>query len=360
MKKRFLWRLQDRGLTGTARITWYYLSRFARNSTSTKIANVVLAKSSKHLRRDRLVSMPYRYTVDATNTCNLRCPLCPTGLGILKRKRGLIQIADFQHIVDEIAPWCYLLELYNWGEPFLHPGIFDMIRYAHQRRIVVRLSSNLNYFSEEMARKTVEAGLGSIIVAVDGATEESYQRYRRRGKLETVLRNLRYLAEAKRANNADHPLIMVRMLINRYNEAEVETLREMIMDSGADVFVTGDLFIDTTDVAQRQEWLPTDAKNSPYEYEGDDILQKAMENRWRCSDLWESMTINWDGGIAPCCWVHNHEHDFGNALQQLIRDIWNGDAYVSARRVFANGGPQTGPQEVICTTCRGHPRYLKD
>jgi hypothetical protein len=141
-------------------MTWYYVSRFARNSTATKIANVVLAKSSKRLRRDRLVSMPYRYTIDPTNTCNLRCPLCPTGLGILGRERGRMKVADFQRVVDEIAPFCYLLELYNWGEPFLHPGIFDMISYAHQRKILVRLSSNLNHFNEEMARKTVEAGAG--------------------------------------------------------------------------------------------------------------------------------------------------------------------------------------------------------
>ena len=340
-------------------MTWYYLSRFARNSTATKIANVVLAKSSKRLRRDRLVSMPYRYTIDPTNTCNLRCPLCPTGLGILGRERGRMKVADFQRVVDEIAPFCYLLELYNWGEPFLHPGIFDMISYAHQRKILVRLSSNLNHFNEEMARKTVEAGLGSIIVSVDGATEESYQKYRRRGRLETVLRNLRYLVDARRAANADQPFIMVRMLINRYNEGEVETLRETIMDIGPDIFVTGDLFIDTTDAAQRQEWLPLDAGNSPYVYQNDGDGQPAIENVWHCSDLWESMTINWDGGVAPCCWVHNHEHDFANALQQPIREIWNADAYVSARRVFAFGEPQTGPEDVICTTCRGRPHYLR-
>lgn len=339
-------------------MTWYYLSRFARNSTPVKLTNMFLAKGAKHLRQDHLVSMPYRYTIDPTNACNLRCPLCPTGLGILGRARGLMKAADFQHVVDQITPWCYLLELYNWGEPFLHPDIFEMIRYAHQRRILVRLSSNLNHFNEELARKTVEAGLDAIIVSVDGATEESYQKYRRRGKLETVLRNLQLLVDAKRASHEDHPFIVVRMLINRYNEGEVEALREKIMAIGADIFVTGDLFIDTTDAAQRQEWLPTEAENSSYNYQDCD-RQEAIENVWHCADLWESMTINWDGGVAPCCWVHNQEHDFANALQQPIRDIWNGDAYVSARRVFGFGGPQTGPKEVICTTCRGRPQYLK-
>lgn len=358
MKKRFLWRLQNRGLTGTARMTWYYLSRFARNTTPIKLANMLLAKGSKHLRRDRLVSVPYRYTIDPTNACNLRCPLCPTGLGILGRERGLIKVADFQRLVDQITPWCYLLELYNWGEPFLHPGIFEMISYAHRRKLLVRLSSNLNHFSEELAQKTVQSGLDVIIVSVDGATEASYQKYRRRGKLKTVLHNLQLLVDAKRAQKADHPFIIVRMLINRYNESEIEALRAKIMAVGADIFVTGDLFIDTTDAMQRQEWLPIRAENSVYSYQGNDEHQR-IENIWHCADLWESMTINWDGGVAPCCWIHNREHDFANAFQQSIRDIWNGDAYVSARRVFAFGGAKLGARKVICTTCRGRPLYLK-
>ncbi len=340
-------------------MTWFYMSRFTRNSTPTKIANIILAKGGKYLRRDRLASMPYRYTIDPTNVCNLRCPLCPTGLGILKRDRGLITVDAFRRLADEIAPWCYLLELYNWGEPFLHPGIFEMISYAHQRKILVRLSSNLNHYGEETARQTVEAGLDGIIVSVDGATEESYQKYRRRGKLQTVLRNLQSLVDAKRASKADHPFIMVRMLVNRYNEGEIETLRETIMDIGADIFVTGDLFIDTTDDAQRQEWLPVDPGNSAYQYQDASDGQRAIENVWHCSDLWESMTINWDGGVSPCCWLHDQHYDFANALQQPIREIWNAEAYVSARRVFARGGPRAGPQKVICTECRGRPQYLK-
>ncbi len=356
MKQRGFWRIRNRGLRGTARQTAFFLSRFVQNSTPEKVVNFWLAKIAKVLRRDRLLSMPYRYTIDPTNVCNLRCPLCPTGLGILKRDRGLIRLEDFKRLVDQIAPWAYLLELYNWGEPFLHPDIFEMIRYAHERKIVVRLSSNLNHFDEQLAVKTVQSGLDAITVSVDGATEETYQRYRRRGKLETVLRNLRYLLEARRACRASTPLITVRLLVNRYNEHEIQMLRQMVLSMGVDVFTVGDLFIDTFSVEQRREWLPSDSRNSSYQYESED---DAIQNIWHCSDLWESMTINWDGGVAPCCWIHDAAHDFANAFERPIREIWNGDAYLSARRVFAFGGPQPGPRKVLCTECRGRPHYLK-
>jgi len=351
-----LWRIRNRGLAGTTRQTTFYLSRYLRFTTPAKLGNLLSAKTAKALRRERSGVMPYRYTIDPTNTCNLRCPLCPTGLGILKRERGLIALGDFHRLIDQIAPWSYLLELYNWGESFLHPQIFDIISYAHERRMVVRLSSNLNRLNEEMALKTVRAGLDAIYVSVDGATEESYQSYRRRGKLETVLRNLQFLVDAKRSCHADNPMIIVRLLVNRHNEHEVSAVRERALSIGADIFTTGYMFVDTTDPAQRAEWLPDDVRNSAYPSTGDG---HDIENIWHCSDLWESMTINWDGGVSPCCWTHDQQNDFANALEQPIQEIWNGDAYISARRVFHHGGPKEGPRKVICTECRGRPQYLK-
>lgn len=327
---RSLWRTRQRGLPGTLRQTLFHLGRFRRYSTPGKIVNVALAKGGKLLRRDRLRSLPYRYTIDPTNACNLRCPLCPTGLGILKRDRGQLSLPQFQALVDQIAPVAYLVELYNWGEPFLHNHIFEMIRYAHDRRMMVRLSSNLNHFNPAMAQKTVEAGLDALTVSIDGATQETYERYRRKGDLDTVMRNLGYLLDARRAARATNPLITVRLLVNRYNESEVAAVRDRVLDLGVDLFAAGDLFVDTTDPAQRQEWLPADPANSAYHYEApaDDI-----ENVWHCSDLWESMTINWDGGVSPCCWLHDARNDFANVFEQSIREIWNGDAYRAPPRL---------------------------
>jgi MoaA/NifB/PqqE/SkfB family radical SAM enzyme len=72
------------------------------------------------------------------------------------------------------------------------------------------------------------------------------------------------------------------------------------------------------------------------------------------------MTINWDGGVAPCCWLQDEKNDFCNAFEQPIRDIWNSDAYISSRRVFALGDVKAGPISTICTRCKGHPQYLMD
>jgi radical SAM protein with 4Fe4S-binding SPASM domain len=73
------------------------------------------------------------------------------------------------------------------------------------------------------------------------------------------------------------------------------------------------------------------------------------------------MVINWDGGIAPCCWLHDPQYDFGNARQAPLRRIWNGPSYVSARRAISRRPgrrQQAGDVLTICHRCRGHPHYM--
>jgi len=264
-----------------------------------------------------------------------------------------MNLEDFKRIVDQIAPYAYYVELYNWGEPFLHPQIFDMIRYASERKISVQLSSNLNYFSEEMAEQAVASGLTRLLVSVDGATQETYEKYRCGGRLEVVLHNLRLLVKAKCQAGSSTPFITLRTLINRYNEHELDQVRQLAVDLGVDSFSTGPIFVNTSDREQVEEWLPEDEHLSYYDYSAEHL-----ENVWPCADLWESCTINWDGGIAPCCWLQDSSYDFDNAFTKPLREIWNGEFYVSSRRVFSLGGPREGPVQTICTRCKGRPEYL--
>jgi MoaA/NifB/PqqE/SkfB family radical SAM enzyme len=348
-------RILNRGPQNSNRLVFSRIERFLGHSTPRKFVNLIAAKTQKWLKLDRIWGMPYRYTIDPINICNLRCPLCPTGLGKLGREQGKMTLNRYKALIDQIVPYAYSVELYNWGEPFLHPGIFDMIEYASSRKISVSLSSNLNYFTREMARKTVRAGLDMIIISVDGATQETYGKYRRRGNLDKVMEHIKLLVEEKYKAHSRSPFITFRMLVNRYNEGEIHEAREIANKLGVDAFTTGTIFIDTTNPDQIKEWLPVRADLSYYDYSAEKI-----ENVWNCADLWESVTINWDGGLAPCCWLHENKHDYDNVLNRPLKEIWNGDAYVSSRRVFALGRPKGGSLKTICTVCKGHPLYLKD
>jgi radical SAM protein with 4Fe4S-binding SPASM domain len=337
-----------------SRVFAFHAAEFLRCTTPHKLGNLLLAKSQRWLRRVHVSGMPAYYFIDPINVCNLRCPLCPTGRGMLARPRGRMELSLLKRIVDEIAPYAYRVEMYNWGEPFLHPDIIDMIRYVSQRRITVGLSSNLNRLDAEMARQVVESGLTQLIVSIDGATQETYATYRRRGQLDLALGNLELLLKTRQDSGHRTPFIIWRMLVGRHNEHEVEAVKAMAHKMGVDSFLTSALFVDTEDPSQLEEWLPTNQDYSPYDYSAE-----TLENSWHCHDLWESIVINWDGGVAPCCWLHDAEFDFANASDHSIREIWNHPNYKSARRVIGNHTRQSTDESTICHHCRGNPHYME-
>jgi MoaA/NifB/PqqE/SkfB family radical SAM enzyme len=334
------------------RVRAYHLKEFIRCSTPLRLANLVVAKAQRLLRRDRVIGMPPKYFVDPINICDLRCPLCPTGRGVLARPAGRMPLEDLRQVVDEIAPYAYRIELYNWGEPLLHPDIFDMIEYVSQRRISVGLSSNLNHLDQDMALRLVSSGLSQLVVSVDGANQASYSAYRQRGDLQAVLSNLKMLLETRRSLESQTPFIIWRMLVGKHNEHEVQTVRSMAHATGVDAFMTGTLLVDTRDPEQADQWLPTDPAYSGYDYDHE------LQNTWDCNDLWELMVINWDGGVSPCCWLHDAQYDFGNAVQQTVRAVWTGPSYVSARRLIGQRREERNDTWTICHRCRGHPDYM--
>jgi radical SAM protein with 4Fe4S-binding SPASM domain len=263
-------------------------------------------------------------------------------------------LSDYRGIIDQIAPYAYRIELYNWGEPLLHAEIIEMIEYASRRRIAVGLSSNLNRLDPTMAENLISSGLSQLVVSIDGATQSSYGTYRRGGRLDSVLANLKMLVDARQTQRQSTPLITARMLIGKHNQDEIEAVRCLVYEIGVDSFSTGMLYVDTRDAQQVRDWVPDDPAFSPYG------AAVAPENEWTCHDLWDSMVINWDGGIAPCCWLHDPQYDFGNAQCEPLRQIWNGPNYVSARRVISrqHAHRQDNDVSTICHRCRGHPHYM--
>jgi MoaA/NifB/PqqE/SkfB family radical SAM enzyme len=76
---------------------------------------------SYELKLQRVPGLPRILMIEPTNECNLRCPLCPTGAGTLRRPKGFMALELYRSILAELDGALERLMLYNYGEPFLHP-----------------------------------------------------------------------------------------------------------------------------------------------------------------------------------------------------------------------------------------------
>jgi len=349
-ERSLLWeRSRDRGLAES----WRALRQkrdILRRTSVRKLANLVRVKIEKRTRRLRVRGLPYRFKVDPGNVCRLRCPLCPTGRGDPGRPVGFMGMPAYRRILSQIAPWAVTLDLFGWGEPLLHPRIAEMIALPAAQGIYTRLSTSFNTTDPDLPATLAGTGLDALIIGLDGADPAQYRLYRRGGDLELVAGNIRRLVAARNRAGGTHPLIIARMLVHRGNEHAIARTRRLAHDLGADVFTVSPVFLNPADREQMARWRPRAGHVDAY--------AAGPHNRGQCRDLWESLVINPDGGISPCCWIHRRDRDLGNILETPLRQLWNGPAFQAARAaVLEHEVEERGPW-TYCRDCRGFPDYL--
>src|SRR3954447_11374289 len=105
----------------------------ARLSRS-KIGRQAFQYGLRHMPLRFFKKLPTIIIIDVTNSCNLRCPVCPVTFA-MHRLRGLMPIERFRAIIDDLGRYGHTPAIYfNFsGEPTLNKILPDMIAYASAR-----------------------------------------------------------------------------------------------------------------------------------------------------------------------------------------------------------------------------------
>ena len=314
-----------------------------------KLINFLAIEAQLTLGLTKVRGYPFEWEIDTTNICQLKCPLCHTGLDNINRMKGTMHFDTFKKTIDEIKDTVLWLSLYSWGEPLLNKQLPRFIQYAHQSNIPTIISTNLSLkLTPEKVEGLIKSGLDVMIISLDGVTQEVYEKYRVRGKLDLVLENIRLIIEKKKELKSSTPFLEWQFIVMKQNEHQIPEARQMARDLGVDqiIFKRVDFphGIGTEEMAQK--WLPVKTA----EFRRESPLSKPYhENGPKCWKLWRSGVINWDGGYAPCCYLTDAKHDFGNVNDNTIKEIWNNTQYRTARNLFMSG--KMPRVEVGCLTC---------
>jgi radical SAM protein with 4Fe4S-binding SPASM domain len=299
-----------------------------------------------------LRSHPTSMILEPATACNLRCPFCPTGGGYPGLTKEILQPETFQKIVSNVR--VDLLEtvvLYNWGEPFVNKHILDYIRYFSSRHVRTLISSNLSAadYSREWLRSLVESGLSQLTVSIDGATQETYEKYRVRGDLARVLGNMKRLDEVKRELGVEYPFVIFRMLLTRHNQDEVEQARALAAEVGATFELSHHFW---SPEEHREDWQ-ADSLRSVGSEPLTEVYPRETEEEIDtfCRHLWDSIVVNANGDVFPCCLIYKKEHALGNLAEQHISEIRN-NAEMKYLRQFAVDPEMAAPGfENHCESC---------
>lgn len=278
-------------------------------------------------------SRPPCLFIDPATMCNLQCPFCPTGNGLGNIKKELLTPKRFHKIMSHIhLDEIETVSLYNWGEPLINKDLNEFIRFFHDRGKFTSISTNfsLRDHSPEFLEDLASSGLDELLVSVDGATQESYERYRLKGDFGRVIGNMRRLMDAKKRIGSSSPRVVYKMLVNRYNEHEVADARALAEEC-ADEFRLDEHFWVPEDL--KEEWTADSYKEKYGDLSPSSLSMEPQEViHTECRQLWDSLIVNANGDVYPCCLVDMAEHAVGNLVDQHFDEIWNNDAMRSMRR----------------------------
>ena len=185
--------------------------------------------------------LPSRLYVECTAACNISCAqaCCAPETGITRtRQAGMLDFDLFTRVIDEAGPSLGRIDFFNYGEAFLHKRAVEMCEYIKAKfpHIYLYTSTNGLAFSEEAVKRLVHSGIDEVTFSIDGATPDSYVKYRQRGDFARAIRNLGLATKAKRESGRDVPFINWRYILFTHNDSEEEmTLaRRMAEDLGVD------------------------------------------------------------------------------------------------------------------------------
>ena len=290
---------------------------------------------------------PILLTIEPTNICNLKCPICETGAGVLNRAKRNMTFEEFKYILDQFDDNLEQLFFYFMGESFLNKYAYEMIRYAADRKIYVTSCTNGDYVDPE---KLVNSGISEIDFQIAGMTQDIHEIYRIGSNLQKVLRNLEETIRIRNSiTNSNKMSIVAGFILMKHNEHQVDDFIKYCKSIGVDKYnIIGTCL---REVNQGEIFLPSDRSYWYYdeeEYERGNLVPKIRPDNY-CGWLYSTATIMVNGDVVPCCRDPKGKYVIGNVFNDNFPGIWNNEKYQLLRKKVSTNSNSIE----LCKLCSG-------
>ena len=288
----------------------------------------------------KLPAFPRMIDIEMTNTCNFRCLMCPTGNFSQKRDKGFMDDAVFYKVLDEIRPHRTPLRFIRWGEPLTHPRILDYLRACRAAGVLTHINTNGSKMSEEMMDALIEIPLDSLKFSFQGVDRKSYAEMRNTDFFNELIATIRRLHEKRGAR--PKPFIQVSTTITYESKEMVRAFKEEVAP-----------FADSTNVGRTVlDYVDLNAvRLRPHELEELKRLKElesVIKVHPECPEVFDKISVNWDGKITACCMDSDDLMILGNVHTQTLVEIWGSETLNRYRALLADMRHDELP---LCKSC---------
>ena len=325
-------------------------------------------------RKETVDRDPVCLYLETTNRCNLFCKTCPRTFENLETPADM-SWELFTRIVDQF-PRIERVVLHGVGEPLMVRDLPRMIRYLKDRGTYVLFNTNGTLLSVRKGAELVNAALDELRVSLDAAEPSVFKMVRGLDMFDRIVANVRAFIERQRKLNLSKPQVSLWLTGLRETVAQLPTFVQLADTLGVPevylqrlVYFPGgqglaraqssmfetineeeDRIINNAESLARQLGIHFHASGATEP--GASLRRRQGERPWSlCSRPWTLMYFTAHGRAIPCCIAPFSMRGYdsftlGDATQQTLREIWNGQPYRDFRHALLSDHPRP-----CCANC---------
>ncbi|MCI7291847.1 radical SAM/SPASM domain-containing protein [Methanobrevibacter woesei] len=120
---------------------------------------------------------PFQIVWNITKACNFKCIHCYENAG--KKADDELTTDEIIDGIDKLSRLGVASIAFSGGEPTVHPGIIDLIKYASEDGMYVSMATNgFKTAKIERAKEFADAGLEFVQISLDGLNSETHDNFR--------------------------------------------------------------------------------------------------------------------------------------------------------------------------------------
>ena len=248
-----------------------------------------------------------RYEV--TDHCNAECIMCPRDLHKLGRPHGIMPMKLYQNSVDEVVELgCKQVVLTGFGEPLVAKTLESKVKYAKNKGLRTYIITNASLLDKERAARLITAGLDELRVSFYGMKKETYEKVMVGLNFDVTMDNLLSFLKIRDELGSKRPRLELSWLVLPENAEDTDAFQEF-WEAKADAI---------------EIWKPHNfGDGRSYRQRYTDAAMKDTCGRPENGPL----QIQWNGEVIPCCYDYNNQIVLGNAFQQPVLEVLNGEKY---------------------------------
>jgi len=305
--------------------------------------------------------------LETTNRCNLPCTTCPRTFEELEPAANMSWDL-FRSIVDQY-PAIARVVLHGVGEPLMVPNLPRMIKYLKERGTYVLFNTNGTLLNERRGRELIASGLDELRVSLDAAEPVAFKAVRGKDAFDRIVKNVRAFRALQRSLGAAVPRVSLWLtglketigqlpafvdLAAALDVPEVHLQRMVFFPDGQGLSRADQSLFERVDPQEEELIREAEARAKRHGIlfdasgatEPGTSLKRSDDARpWSlCTRPWTLMYFTAHGRALPCCIAPFSMRGYdaftlGDATQQSLRDIWNGEKYRAFRAGLLSDAP---------------------